>query len=77
MTNASESFASWMIAGGARYDAPDPRTLEHLIALRDARRNGGRDARRPTPLARLATYLRVALRSSAATDPMTSACATC
>ncbi len=73
MDQASESFASWMIAGGARYDQPDPRRLEHLIALRDA----SRDAHRRTPLARLATYLRVALRSPAATDPMTRACATC
>jgi hypothetical protein len=73
MNQASESFASWMIAGGARYDRPDPRTLEHLMALRDARR----DARRPTPLARLTAHFRAALRSPAATDPMTSACATC
>jgi hypothetical protein len=77
MNHASESFASWMIAGGARYDQPDPRTLEHLIALRDARRAAGRDARRLSPLARLMAYLRVSPGSPAATDPMTNACATC
>ncbi len=76
MNKASESFASWMIAGGARYDQPDPRTLEHLIALRDARRDA-REAHRPTPLARLTAHFRAALRSPAATDPMTRACATC
>lgn len=76
MNYASESFADWKIAGGARHDQPDPRTLEHLIALRDARRDG-RDAHQPRPLARVTAHFRAALRSPAAPDPLTIACATC
>ena len=76
MNQASESFASWMIAGGTRHDQPDPRTLGDLIALRDARRDA-RDAHRPTTLARLKAQFRAAMPSPAAIDPMTRACATC
>ena len=38
----TETFASWMIASGARLDQPDPRRLSHLVALRDARRETAR-----------------------------------
>jgi len=38
----NDSLVGWMIAGGARYDEPDTRYIEHLIALRDAKRDAGR-----------------------------------
>ena len=45
----TDSFASWMIAGGARLNDrdPDPRQLAHLVALREAKRQANRPARRP------------------------------
>lgn len=48
----AQTFASWMMASGARLDPPDPRRLSHLVALRDARRD---TARASSPLTRLAT----------------------
>jgi len=39
------SFASWMIAGGARLDEPDPRELAHRVALRDAKRDAKSNAK--------------------------------
>lgn len=39
MYDAYSSVASWMIAGGARIDAPDDRHLEHITALREAKRS--------------------------------------
>jgi hypothetical protein len=38
----NDSVVSWMIAGGARFDPPDTRYLQHLFALRDANRAAGR-----------------------------------
>ena len=38
----NDSLVSWMIAGGARLDEPDPRHLSHLVALRDAKRESSR-----------------------------------
>jgi hypothetical protein len=46
--DAYSSFLSWMIAGGARIDEPDARNLEHLMALREAKRS---TSRRLAPLA--------------------------
>jgi hypothetical protein len=48
----AQTFASWMIASGARLDPPDPRRLSHLVALRDAQRD---TARSSSPLTRLTT----------------------
>ncbi len=48
------SLVSWMIAGGARLDRPDPRRLGHLVALRDA----GLDAARSgSPFTRFSAWL--------------------
>jgi hypothetical protein len=47
------SFASWMIASGARLDPPDPRRLSHLVALRDAQVETPRSR---SPLTRVATW---------------------
>ena len=49
----AETFASWMIASGARLELPDPRRLSHLVALRDAPRTGARSSR---PFTRLSTW---------------------
>jgi hypothetical protein len=68
----AESFASWMIASGARLDPPDPRRLGHLVALRDGQREGERPG---SPLTRLSTLFgRPAL---SATTPSTSNLTTC
>lgn len=64
-----DSTIAWMIAGGARLDDPDPRNLEHVLALREAKRGGIRTS----PLAWLAT--RLGYRPAhTAPDPMTSCC---
>ena len=49
----AETFASWMIARGARLVQPNPRHISHLVALRDARRDTVRSS---SPLTRLATW---------------------
>jgi hypothetical protein len=36
------SVAGWMIAGGNRIDEPDLRYLEHLTAIREAKRSMSR-----------------------------------
>lgn len=36
----SDSLVSWMIAG-VRYDEPDTRHIQHLVALREAKREVG------------------------------------
>jgi hypothetical protein len=68
MHDTNDSLVGWMIAGGARCDEPDPRTLAHLVALRKVRRG----AHRTSPLAWLAARLRVSPKSPAATDPTMS-----
>jgi len=40
--DAYNSVLSWMIAGGARIDEADARNLEHLRALREAKRSASR-----------------------------------
>jgi hypothetical protein len=49
----AQTFASWMMASGARLDPPDLRQINHLVALRDAQR----EAARPS-----ATFARLAAR---------------
>ena len=49
----AETFASWMIANGARLDPPDPRRLEQLVALRNAQRETERSS---SPFTRLAAW---------------------
>ena len=66
----NDSFVNWMIAGGARLDDPDVRNLEHLVALRESRRNDGG----PSPLVRLTERLGFARQARPATDPMTVCC---
>ena len=61
---------SWMIAGGARLDDPDPRNLEHVMALREVKRGGIRNS----SLTRLAERLGNP-PARAALDPVTSCCA--
>lgn len=70
MYDSNDPFVSWMIAGGARLNDPDPRTLSHLVALRDSRR----DDSRTSPFAWLVKRLGVGPRARAATDPMTQCC---
>jgi hypothetical protein len=70
MGDSNDGFVSWMIAGGARLDQPDPRNLAHLVALRDAQR----EDRRASPFAWLVERLGVATQTRAATDPMTQCC---
>jgi hypothetical protein len=55
----NDPLISWMIAGGARYDAPDTRHIEHLIALRDAKRDaaGSEPGHAFSPLAWLTARL--------------------
>lgn len=48
----NDSLVSWMIAGGPRFDLPDPRHVLHLVALRDAKQESSRSI---SPLAWLAT----------------------
>ena len=61
----AETFASWMIASGARLDPPDPRRLSHLTALRDAHRESARSS---SPFTRLSTrFGRPALLSASPT----------
>ena len=50
----TDSFASWMIASGARLDPPDPRHLSRLVALRDAQRVAAPSS---SPFTRLATWI--------------------
>jgi hypothetical protein len=69
----ADSFASWMIAGGARLDPPDPRRLERLVALRDAQREIRRSS---SPFTRLAAWFGgSALLASPATTSATTCCA--
>ena len=42
MYDAYSSVAGWMIAGGSRIDVPDRRYLEHITALREAKRSASR-----------------------------------
>jgi hypothetical protein len=49
----NDSLVSWMIAGGARLDAPDARHIGHLVALRDARRESARSL---SPFGRLTAW---------------------
>ena len=42
MYDAYNSVVSWTIAGGARIDESDARNLEHLMALREAKRSTSR-----------------------------------
>ena len=42
MYDAYHSVLSWMIAGGARIDEAEARNLEHLMALREAKRSASR-----------------------------------
>jgi hypothetical protein len=81
----NDSLVSWMIAGGPRFDEPDPRRLLHLVALRDARRESSRESSRSiSPLAwltaRLAPKATVAasasgVASAALSTSSTSCCA--
>jgi hypothetical protein len=77
----NDSLVSWMIAGGARLDEPDPRHLSHLVALRDARRESRRSLSPVAWLtARLAPKATVAasasgVASAALTAPSTNGCA--
>lgn len=73
MYDRNDSLVSWMIAGGARFDEPDPRHLSHLVALRDARRESIRSI---GPIAWLTA--RLAGRSApAAATAVTSSTACC
>jgi hypothetical protein len=65
----NDSLVSWMIAGGARLDEPNPRHLAHLIALRDAQRETNRGA---SPLAWLTSLFRPTTVVATATGPATS-----
>jgi hypothetical protein len=67
----ADSFASWMIASGARLDPPSPLHLGHLIAVRDGQRG---IARSISPLARLAAWF--GLPAVLATSPMATTNAT-
>jgi hypothetical protein len=49
----SASLVGWMIAG-VRYDEPDTRHIQHLIALREAKRDAGGSF---SPLAWLTAWL--------------------
>jgi hypothetical protein len=66
---------TWMMAGGARRDDPDPRTLAHLVALREAKREVTRDDSRTSPLAWLAERLGLGPQTHTAPDPTTQCCA--
>jgi len=71
----AESFASWMIASGARLDPPDPRRLSHLVALRDAQPESARSS---PPLIRLSTWFsrpKLLATSQPATVNATTCCA--
>jgi hypothetical protein len=71
----AESFASWMIASGARLDPPDPRHLSHLVALRDAQRDGQPSR---SPFARLTSWFGIPAllaTSTTATSNPTTCCA--
>jgi hypothetical protein len=69
----NDSFAGWMIAGGARLDEPDPRHIEHLVALRDASRETHRLV---SPLAWLAARFapRTTVAASAAAPGASTTC---
>lgn len=72
MYDAYGSVVSWMIAGNARIDTPDARYLEHLAAVRAARRS----ARRPlAPFAWVAERLGNRFQAAPACDPMTCSAA--
>ena len=69
------SFASWMIASGARLDPPDPRQLSHLVALRDAQRE---TAPSSSPFTRLTSWFGIPAllaTSATATTNTTTCCA--
>ena len=70
----AESFASWMVAGGARLDPPDPRRLSHLVALRDARRESTPSS---SPFTRLIRWFArpALLAAGPATSDVTACCA--
>lgn len=77
----NDSLVSWMIAGGARLDEPDPRHLSHMVALRDAKREA-RSLFSPVAwlTARLAPKATVAasgsgVASAALSAPSTNCCA--
>lgn len=72
MYDTNDSVVSWMIAGGARYDEPDPRHLAHLVALRDAKRDAGPSV---SPLAWLAARLGVRSSEPTPISSTTSCCA--
>jgi hypothetical protein len=65
----NDSLVSWMIAGGARLDEPDPRHLAHLMALRDAKRESHGA---PSPFAWLTSLFRPTTIPATATGPATS-----
>ena len=69
----NESFASWMIAGGARINEPDQRHVSHLVALRDAKRETGRQG---SPLTRLTAWFsaRPAVAAAATSTTTNTAC---
>jgi len=74
MYDKYDPVVSWMIAGGARYDEPDPRHLSHLVALRDARRDSSRSI---SPLAWLTTRLGARSAAAAAATAPISATGCC
>ncbi|MEX1169654.1 MAG: hypothetical protein WEE50_05885 [Chloroflexota bacterium] len=65
MYDAYNSVVSWMIAGGARIDEPDARNLEHLMALREAKRSTSR---------RLAPFAWISERFSSRITPVRAEC---
>ena len=72
---SNDSLVSWMIAGGARIDEPDPRHLLHLVALRDARRESIRSIGPIAWLtARFGTSSSAAAAASAAAAPISTTC---